>query len=87
MKKLLKWCFVGIFGLAIGVCIAGELRASQGVDIPMGPITGGFDMKNTPCPNCGEVGNLVKVNEINGILVKNTYCCLSCFFCFEVVKN
>ncbi len=52
-----------------------------------GPGTVEFDTKKMPCPNCGTVGKIFKVSEINEKPVKNTYCCLECKFVFVVEKK
>lgn len=76
--------------LAAVMCVVNDVKASYGNGIGLmssGPDTGEFDTKKMPCPNCGTIGKLVKVNEINGKPVKNTYFCLECTFYFEVEKK
>lgn len=91
MKKMFKWCFVAMFGFAVVASTVFDAYASQMATLssPDGntPITGSFDTHKIPCPNCGEVGKLVRVNNIDNKPVENIYCCLSCLSYFEIIQR
>lgn len=91
MKRFLKWGFVAMFVSAVAICVVNDVQASYGDNgiglMSSGPGTIDFDVRKMPCPNCGTVGKLVKVSEINEKPVKNTYCCLECKFIFAVEKK
>ncbi len=87
----MKWGFVAMFVSAAAICVVNDVQASYGDNgiglMSSGPGTVEFDTKKMPCPNCGTVGKIFKVSEINEKPVKNTYCCLECKFVFVVEKK
>lgn len=91
MKRFLKWGFVAMFVSAAAICVVNDVQASYGDNgiglMSSGPGTVEFDVRKMPCPNCGTIGRITPVNDVNGKPVENMYFCLKCMYRFEVIKK